>query len=117
MKKQKFSINENVLNVEIANNFLTRFRGLMLRKSLASGHGLLIAPCNSVHMMFMRFAIDVVYLSKSHRILKIVRNLRPWIGVSICSGAYSVLELKSGEADRLNLKVNQAFRVFAIEHR
>ena len=109
MKRQRFSINENILNVDIADNFFTRFRGLMLRKSLANGQGLLITPCSSVHMMFMRFAIDVVYLSKGYRILKIVRNLRPWIGVSMCSGAHSVLELRSGEADRLNLKVNQIF--------
>ena len=111
MKRQRLSINENVLNVDIADNFFTRFRGLMLRKSLASGQGLLIAPCNSVHMMFMKFAIDVVYLSKGYRILKIVRHLRPWFGVSMCSGAHSVLELKSGEADRLNLKVNQIFNI------
>ena len=111
MKRQKFSINEKVLNVDIADNFFTRFRGLMLRKSLSSGQGLLISPCSSVHMMFMRFAIDVVYLSKGYRILKIVRHLCPWIGVSMCSGAHSVLELRSGEADRLNLKVNQIFKV------
>ncbi|MBR2180058.1 MAG: DUF192 domain-containing protein [Selenomonadaceae bacterium] len=110
MKRQRFSINGNVLNVDIADNFFTRFRGLMLRKRLASGHGLLISPCSSVHMMFMRFAIDVVYLSKGYRILKIVRNLRPWIGVSMCSGAHSVLELNSGESERLNLKVNQTLK-------
>lgn len=110
MKRHKFNINGNILNVDIADNFFTRFRGLMLRENLASGRGLLITPCSSVHMMFMRFAIDVVYLSKSYRILKIVRNLRPWIGVSMCSNAHSVLELKSGEADRLNLKVNQIFK-------
>ena len=110
MKRWKFNINEHVLNVDVADNFFTRFRGLMLRKNLASGHGLLIAPCSSVHMMFMRFAIDVVYLSKGYRILKIVRNLRPWIGVSMCSGAHSVLELRRGEIDRLQLKVNQVFK-------
>lgn len=107
MKRQRFNINGNTLDVDIADNFFTRFRGLMLRENIAKGRGLLISPCSSVHMMFMRFTIDVVYLSKGYRILKIVRNLRPWIGVSMCSGAHSVLELKSGEAERLHLKVNQ----------
>ena len=110
MKRQRFNINGNTLDVDIADNFFTRFRGLMLRENLAKGRGLLIAPCSSVHMMFMRFAIDVVYLSKGYRILKIVRNLRPWIGVSMCAGAHSVLELKSGEAERLHLKVNQVIK-------
>ena len=110
MKKQRFNINGNVLNVHVADNLFTRFRGLMLSDKLSRGQGLLIAPCSSVHMMFMRFAIDVVYLSKGYRILKIVRDLRPWIGVSMCVGAYAALELAQGEADRLQLKVNQVLK-------
>lgn len=108
----KFTINEQVLNVESADTFFRRLRGLMLRQRLNKNHGLLIAPCNSVHMMFMRFAIDVVYLDKNYRIKKIVTNLQPWIGLSVCIGAWSVLELNSGEIERLNLKVGQVFTVY-----
>jgi len=109
MKIKKFKINEKVLSVETADNFLNRFLGLMGRKNLEKGRGLLLAPCNSVHMMFMRFSIDVVYLDKDYSIKKIVRCIRPWIGVSMCFGAWAVLELKSGEAERLNLQVGQKF--------
>ena len=50
------------LRVQVADNFLQRLRGLMLRSpaSLPLGMGLLIAPCNSIHMMFMRFAMMTV---------------------------------------------------------
>ena len=109
MVVEKFSINGMTLEIESADNFLKRLRGLMFRRRLDSGRGLLLAPCNGVHMLFMRFAIDVVYLDDDFRIKKIVRSLMPWLGVSVCFGAWGALELASGEADRLKLVVGQKF--------
>lgn len=106
---KKFSINGATIEVEFADNFLGRLRGLMFRRQLDTGRGLLLAPCNSVHMLFMRFAIDVVYLDEQLRIKKIVPNLPPWLGISFCFGAWGALELASGEATRLNLAVGQKF--------
>ena len=106
---EKFFINGATLEVEIAETFFSRLIGLMGRKNLDKGHGLLLAPCNSIHMLFMRFAIDVVYLDKEFCIKKIARNVPPWLGMSFCFGAWAALELPSGEADRLNLAVGQKF--------
>ena len=106
---EKFFINGATLEVELADNFFKRFCGLMFRRRLEKGRGLLLAPCNSVHMLFMRFAIDVVYLDENFCIKKIVRSLTPWLGMSVCFGAWSALELPSGEADRLKLFVGQKF--------
>ncbi len=106
----KFFINGTTLEVEIAESFLSRLRGLMGRRRLDEGHGLLLAPCNSIHMLFMRFAIDVVYLDKDFCIKKIARNVLPWIGMSFCFGAWAALELPSGVADRLKLAVGQKFK-------
>lgn len=110
MRVEKFFINDATLEVEIADSFLSRLRGLMGRRHLSEGCGLLLAPCNSVHMLFMRFAIDVVYLDEDLSIKKIVRNLTPWLGMSICLGAWGALELPSGEAERLKLTVGQRFK-------
>ena len=110
MRQEIFKVDSNILTVEVADSFLSRLRGLMFRKKLESGHGLLITSCNSIHMMFMCFAIDVVYLDKDYTIIKIVRNLRPWIGLSMCLSAHSTLELNSGEAQRLNLQVGQKLK-------
>ena len=96
-----------VLTLEIADTFWKRFCGLMLRKGLAPDHGLCLAPCASIHMMFMRFAIDAVYVDKDFTIQKIARHLRPWIGCSWCPGAHGVLELPSGTAAALGLAVGQ----------
>lgn len=109
IRLEKFFINGATIEVELADNFLKRLRGLMFRRRLEEGNGLLLAPCNSVHMLFMRFAIDVIYLDENFCIKKIVRDLPAWFGMSICFGAWGALELPSGEAERLKLRVGQKF--------
>ena len=107
----KFLLLENPLDkknpplyTELADSFLRRFWGLMGRPGLPPGHGLLLSPCSSVHMCFMRFAIDVAYLDKEYRICKVVHCLRPWRGISWCPHAWAVLELPAGEAQRLGYR-------------
>ena len=95
------------LEIKIADSFFTRLAGLMFQKKLPQATGLLLAPCNSVHMCFMRFSIDVIYLDKDYKILKLVKNLRPWIGLSMCSNAWATLEMTAGEADRCGLVVGK----------
>jgi len=99
------------LEILIADSFFTRFAGLMFRHKLPSATGLFLAPCNSVHMCFMRFAIDVVYLDKEFNIIKVVNNLQPWIGLSMCGKAWAVLEMTAGEAERCGLKVGKRLEI------
>jgi len=89
------------LQLETADTFLTRFCGLMLRKRLPAGRGLLIAPCSSIHMCFMRFAIDAIFIDQDYRVLKVVRNVKPWIGLAWCRKAWGVVEVAAGEADQV----------------
>jgi uncharacterized membrane protein (UPF0127 family) len=74
-------------------------RGLLGRSELAPGEGLWIRPTNSIHMFFMRFAIDAVYLDRDGKVVKVVSRLRPW-RMSFCRRARSVIELAAGEAER-----------------
>ena len=101
----KNSDGEKIFQLEIADTFLKRFLGLMGRKKIPAGQGLLILPCNSIHMMFMRFSIDAVYVDKNFVVKKIVRKLPAWLGMSICAGAHAVIELAAGEADRLKFRI------------
>jgi uncharacterized membrane protein (UPF0127 family) len=61
----------------MANNFWRRLRGLLGRDSLATGEGLVIVPCSSVHMLGMRFPLDVLHLDKSGTVLRALPNLKP----------------------------------------
>ena len=98
------------LNVLRADSFFTRFAGLMFRKKLPAATGLFLAPCNSVHMCFMRFSIDVVYLDKEYNIVKVVKNLSPWLGLSMCPKAWAVLEMTAGEAERCGLEMGKSLK-------
>ena len=81
--------------LEVADTGAKRNKGLLGRNSLASGEGLWIVPCQSVHTFFMRFAIDLVYLDRRHRVKKVVGEVGPW-RLSACLSAHSILELPAG---------------------
>jgi uncharacterized protein len=98
---------------EVADSPLTRMRGLLGRSAIESGEGLLIRPTNSVHMFFMRFAIDVVFMDRELVVKKIVEELGPW-RMSACRGARMALELRAGEASRHGITVGEKLSLEAL---
>ena len=60
---------------------------------------MLIRPTGSIHTLFMRFPIDVVFLSRDYAVLKVVENVRPW-RLAAARRAKAVLELPTGSAAR-----------------
>jgi hypothetical protein len=81
--------------VQLAGNGLDRRRGLLGRERLPTGEGLWIIPCEAVHTFGMRFAIDLVYLDRKHRVVKTRSQVRPG-RMSACLTAHSVIELFPG---------------------
>lgn len=88
----------------VANTMKLRLIGLLGRTELAAGDAILLRRSGSIHMFFMRFAIDAVFLSGDDVIIKVVSELRPWRAAASRS-ARSVLELASGEAEARGLSV------------
>ena len=82
--------------VERADSFWRRGIGLLGRAGLPVGAALWITPCRSIHMFGMRFALDLLFLDTDLRVVKVVRNVRPWLMASGGSDAYSVVELATG---------------------
>ena len=80
----------------------TRTKGLLGRSSLDPDEGLWIQPTGSIHMWFMRFPIDVVYLDSELRVTKVVHGLAPW-RFSAGRRARSVVELAAGTSARAGL--------------
>jgi len=80
----------------VARSFFQRAKGLIGRKGLEKGTGMLILKCNCIHTCFMRFPIDAIFLDKNGDVVKEVRNIRPW-RLCVWGGwrAKSVLELDS----------------------
>lgn len=82
--------------VALADRWLARLRGLLGRPEPAPGEGLLLAPCGSVHMLGMRYPIDVALLDGERRVLSVHPGLRPGWHVAAAHGARYALELPAG---------------------
>jgi uncharacterized membrane protein (UPF0127 family) len=91
-------------HAEIADRLTPRMRGLLGRRGLPAGVGLLLRPAPSIHTAFMRFTIDAVFLDSELTVIKLCPNLKPWRAAG-ASGARAVLELADGEIARLGLAV------------
>jgi uncharacterized protein len=84
----------------IARSMWARFRGLMLSAPLEAGEGLVIEPCNSIHMMFMRFPIDAVFYDREGKVTRVAHGVPRWVGLALGGrGARGVVELPVGAAD------------------
>ncbi len=86
----------------LAETPLTRARGLLGRAGLQRDEGILLRPASSIHMWFMRFAIDAVFLDRESRVLRVAEHLKPW-RLAGCRGASAVVELPAGECERIGL--------------
>ena len=83
---------------------LRRMRGLLGRSGLNEGEGILLRPAGSIHTLFMRFAIDAVFLDRDLVIVGIEPSLGPWRTAGR-RGAKSVVELASGECVRRGVEL------------
>ncbi len=104
-------------HLETAASLWGKFMGLMGRPSLLLGDGLWLPASNGIHMMFMRFPIDAVFVSKpeadgSRRVKSVHRRLRAWTGVVwLVRGADGVLELPVGTIDASETAVGDRLEV------
>ena len=97
--------------VETGASLWAKFKGLMGRAQMAPDHALWLPDSNGIHMMFMRFSIDAVFLDRpapdgSRRVVSVHRELRPWLGlVPWVRHGHGVLELPAGVVDATSTSV------------
>jgi uncharacterized protein len=83
-------------SVAVADSFRRRLRGLLGRRAMKAGEGLLLLDCDSVHTVGMGYAIDVAFLDAERKVVRSIAGLRPW---RFCLGgarAVHALELPAG---------------------
>ena len=84
-------------NILLAETFLSRLIGLMFKEKLVDADGLLIDPCRSIHTFFMKYSLDIVFLSEENKVIKIIRHMKPWRLSWIYFRAIKTLELPAGQ--------------------
>ena len=94
-----------VIDLEKAESFWQRGRGLLGRQGLLEGQALWINPCNNIHTFFMKFKIDCIFVDRDMCVQKIVSNVGPFRFVGPYWKASSVIEASSGFAEKNNLKL------------
>jgi len=97
-------ISENLMT---ADSFFKRLKGLMFTKELPEQDALHIIPCNEIHMFFMNYSIDVLYLDKDRKIVHMDEGMEPGeIGKKV-KNAVSVVELPNGRIKTKSLEIGQ----------
>jgi uncharacterized membrane protein (UPF0127 family) len=87
-----------VLKIRVADRFIARALGLLVGAPLDPAAGLLISPCSSIHTLGMRYPIDVVFMDREARVLRVCPDVRAG-RMRFAPRARAVLELRSGVAD------------------
>ncbi|MCZ4497371.1 MAG: putative secreted protein [Thermoleophilia bacterium] len=111
--RQRVSLRGEVVvpNLVVADRMLARMRGLLGRSGLEQGEGLWILPCPSIHMFFMRFALDIVFLDTDLQVVRVHEDVRPWKMARGGKHAHSVLELRTGTIAFYNLRVGDRLSI------
>jgi uncharacterized protein len=94
----------------VAHSAPRRMKGLLGRRELPAGEGIHLRPASSVHMFFMRFPIDVVFLDRDLQVMDVRHELPPW-RVAGKRGAKSALELAAGEAEERGVRVGDRLQL------
>ena len=99
---------------QYANRFINRLIGLLGKKEMLEGEGLIIYPCNMVHSLGMRMTIDVLFLNQIHEVVYCMERMPPnKISPHIKDASY-VIELPPGLIAQTNTRMGDKILCQAI---
>jgi uncharacterized protein len=97
--------------IELADTPWSRLFGLLGRRRLGYGRGMLIQPSSGVHTFGMAFPIDVIALDKHRRVLRTWRHLAPFRMTTLSFVTHACLELPAGQIDRCNIETGDRLEI------
>lgn len=97
--------------VDLADTAVSRMIGLLNRKKLNPEEGLIITRCRSIHMFFMKFSIDVIFIDKNQCVVGYIENIKPFRMSRIYFRAVSAIELSPGTITRSNVQLKDKLEV------
>jgi uncharacterized membrane protein (UPF0127 family) len=93
-----------VVRLVVARTHWQKFVGWMMKPRVTQGEGLLITHCQSVHCMFMRFPIDVLFIDSVGIVVHVVHKMRPWTVSPVVWKAEHTLECFPGTAEAARIE-------------
>ncbi len=101
-------------HIEVADSMGRRGLGLMFRRHLAPGHGIVIRPCSSIHMFFMRFAIDVAFVDGGGVVVHTCNAIKPWrMSKPYVAKSKAAIEVEAGALARAGVATGATLRLVA----
>ena len=100
----------------IADTFFKRIKGFIGRTSLDAGEGILLVPCRSVHMFFMRMPLDVIFISSDNYIVYLFEGLKPWHISPTVWRAKSVLEVPKGTINQTGTQTGDLLKITQTQY-
>ena len=97
--------------ITVANNPFSRMKGLLGTASLPVQKALVITPCNSIHMLFMQFPIDVIFINKTNHVVGLVNNIPPFAFSPIFWESSCAIELPAGTIQQTQTAVGDIIQI------
>ena len=91
-------------NIKLASKWSSRLKGLLGTKTLGDNDGLLLVPCQSIHMFFMSIPLDVIFLDEQGVVVGVYHSIKPWRISRYFGESYGTLEIKAGRAKAMDIK-------------
>ncbi|MGZ3787109.1 MAG: DUF192 domain-containing protein [Bacteriovorax sp.] len=99
--------------MKMATHLFERMKGLMFSTELPSCDGFLISPCNSIHTFFMLYSLDLLFLDRNFKVIKVLYDVSPWRMTWIYFKSHQVLEMKAGSLNK-NVKSGDQLEAVCI---
>lgn len=97
--------------VIVADDFYSRLKGLLGRNSIGQEEALVIRPANSIHTLFMRFSIDVLFVDKENKVIGLRECLEPFMITPIFLNSRLVIELSSQTIQKTQTQIGDILEI------
>lgn len=95
------------IKIDLCSTFFKRLRGYMFQREQGPNEGKWLTPCNGVHMFFMKFPLDILFIDKENHIVAMYANVQPWSKPISVKHAFATIELPAGTINRYLIQPQQ----------
>jgi len=102
-------------NAQMTTHFHERLSGLIGKPGLNDDSALCIIPCNGIHMFFMKYPIDVVFLNEKGEVIYLIKSMHTWTISKIVRHAQCVIEMPEKSIQKKEIELNDQLKVISHE--